>query len=119
MNPPPGCDPSTDAFTLSITNAGGTVFTDTIAAGALVERGASWFYRDPSSRQSGGFFKVKITPRTDPTGYRIDVQGFGDMSSATDPLMTVTTTMCGFTSATTDTWNQQPSGWLVNFNTCP
>lgn len=118
MNPPPGCDPSTAPFSVSITNAGGTVFTDTIAAGALVPRGASWFYRDAAARQTGGFFKVKITPRTDPTGYRIDVQGFGDMSSATDPVMTVTANMCGVTASTTDTWAQQPSGWLANLDVC-
>ena len=90
--------------------------TDSVAAGGLVERGNSWFYRDPSARQTGGFFRVKITPRTDPTGYRIDVQGFGDMSSATDPVMTVTATMCGVSSATTDTWTETPSGWLVNLD---
>ncbi|MBU6282149.1 hypothetical protein KGQ64_07895 [bacterium] len=52
----------------------------------------------------------------------LDVRGFGDMSSATDPLMTVNVTVCGVTYSTSDSWTLNGTGWLVNFapvDACP
>jgi len=126
VTPPPACDPATAPFSIAITNAGGTVFSDSLAAGALVKRGRTWYYRDPSARQSGGFFLVKITDRPDdPVGFRIDVKGFGDMSSATDPVMSIDATVCGVTSTITKTWSPMgtaAAGWSVNLDpvdNCP
>ncbi len=96
----------------------GTVWGEALAAGSLEKHGRSWFWRWPGARCSGGLFRVKVTPRDNPSGYRIDIKGFGDMSSATDPVMTINTTMCGQTSSTTNTWldRENTSGWLVNLD---
>jgi hypothetical protein len=117
VNPGTPISPTTEDVTVSIDNANGTVFTQTIPAGSLVERGPGKFqFRDPAAVQNGGVRKLQIKEKSDPAGgFAVDVIAYGDFSTAT--LATMTTFIAigddGFTDMSM--WTQQPNGWTVDF----
>jgi len=125
--PGPGFDPATHPFTVSMSNAGGQIFSFTIPAGSLVDQGDAFQYTDNNADVTGGIAKVKLAARDDtPGAFRIDIQGYSanlepDTSLPTDDPNITSSWDVGGQSWTSGvkTWERKSFGWQLNqFGIC-
>ena len=112
LGPASALDLATDAFSLTLRNANGVVFTETLGGGQLRKQGRRWQFRDPNARQAGGFSRVTL--RKKGTGWRLTAIAHGDMSAATLAPMTVEIAIGDDTFATANTWSRREFGWLLH-----
>ena len=112
LGPASALDPGAEAFSLTLRNANGVVFTETLGGGQLRKQGRRWQFRDPNARQAGGFSRVTL--RKKGTGWRLTAIAHGDMSSATLAPMTVEIAIGDDTFATANTWSRREFGWLLH-----
>jgi hypothetical protein len=112
LGPASALDPAAEAFSLTLRNANGVVFTETLGGGQLRKQGRRWQFRDPNARQAGGFSRVTL--RRKGTGWRLTAIAHGDMSAATLAPMTVEIAIGDDTFATANTWSRREFGWLLH-----
>lgn len=117
LGPASALDPGAEAFSLTLRNANGVVFTETLGGGQLRKQGRRWQFRDPNARQMGGFSRVTL--RKKGTGWRLTAIAHGDMSAATLAPMTVEIAIGDDTFATANTWSRREFGWLLHLPAGP
>ena len=117
LAPASALDPPAEAFSLTLRNANGVVFTETIGAGQLRKQGRRFQFRDPNARKVGGFSRVTLKRKG--AGWRLTVIAHGDMSAATLAPMTVEIAIGDDTFATANTWSPREFGWLLHLPAGP
>lgn len=113
ITPATPLDPAEEAFSITLRNANGVIFTRTLAAGQLVKQGRRFQFRDPNARHLGGFTRVTLRP-VGATAWRLTVIANGDMSGATLATMSVEIAIGDDTFATLNTWSPREYGWLLH-----
>lgn len=111
-------DPAGETFILELSNANGTIFTETLNPGAFVTTngGKRYTYRNAAARGAGGIYRVQIQQRKDASeGYRVDVLAYGDLSSATEADMTTFIVVGDDGFFDNSTWLARKDGWAVDF----
>ncbi|MBY0280140.1 hypothetical protein K2Z84_32810 [Candidatus Binatia bacterium] len=111
-------DPTTEAFSIEITNANGTIYQATLQPGDLATRGGQIVFRDPLAKKGhgvrGGLAKVSLR-RTKPSGaLRVYVQAFADLAAATLPDMTVRVRVGLDETVRSATWSAVKGGWVFD-----
>ncbi len=107
-------NPFDEGFVFELENAGGVLFSGTLAPGDMDENslGRRWTFSDPAARTSGGLLRVLIQEMTGPlAGYVIQVLAYGDLSAATDPTMTVRMAVGGDAFFDTSLWVGRRNGF--------
>jgi len=98
-----------------LTNASGRVFSVVLPPGTLTATpsGTLFTYTNRDARLHGGVYKAKIKITHSGTYYGYRVEAYGDMSRATDPVMSLQYYIGNQpTSAIhTETWRRTRSGW--------
>jgi hypothetical protein len=109
--------PSIEDFVLSLDNGNGTIFSQTIPGGSIIERNPTFFvYRDKSAAKNGGIAKLQIKEKNDSAGgFVVDVVAYGDLSAATLATMSVFIAIGDDPFTDTSVWTQRPHGWTVDF----
>ena len=119
INPASDIDPSTENFTIALSNLLGLIDGQTLAAGTITagQNGLSYF-NAPGARVAGGIARLRIRPRRDPLGgYRVDAVFYGDLSLATEATMTTLIRIGDDLFSDIGTWTQTPTGWVYEFPT--
>ena len=119
INPASDIDPSTENFTIALSNLLGLIDGQTLAAGTITagQNGLSYF-NAPGARVAGGIARLRIRPRRDPLGgYRVDAVFYGDLSLATEATMTTLIRIGDDLFSDLGTWTQTPTGWVYEFPT--
>jgi hypothetical protein len=125
--PSAGFDPVGKPFTVSMSNAGGQIFSFTLPPGSLVNGGDAFTYSSTTASSTGGIQFIKIAARDDtPGAYRIDIQGFAfnikaDTTQPTDDPNISTSWDVGGQSWSSGvvTWTRKLFGWqLDKFGFC-
>jgi hypothetical protein len=107
-------DPTNESFTLTLSNANGVIFMDTLAPGEIQQIDNRFQFRDPNAEQTGGFGRVTLRPQGGNV-WRVDLIGYGDLADATLSEMTVTIQAGNDTFTSTDSWQQREFGWINRF----
>src|SRR5262249_42960823 len=99
-----------------LTNASGTIYSLALPPGTLTPNsgGNSFKYTNPDAKIHGGVFKAMIRVR-DLTEYRYTIQAYGDLSAATDPLMSIQFYLGDQPTPAflTATWTPKKFGWKL------
>ena len=118
ITPMVSIDPATQPFTVSLSNANGTIFTATLNPGdfKVTNGGKRFIFRNLAARKTGGLFRVQIAERHDgPGGYRVDVLAYGDLSAATLPDMTTIIAVGPNGFFDNSPWDPRNHGWSHDF----
>jgi hypothetical protein len=104
-----------DPVTITLSNAGGTIFSASLQPGDLVRRGKNLVFTDRGARKGvgvrGGISSVRIAPVPKVFATRVTIEVFSDLSAADDPTMTLEITVGDDANAITDTWQATAYGW--------
>ena len=101
-----------------LTNASGIIYQASLLPGDLTPRhaGSYYFFKDPGAHLGqgirDGLARVLILVGND-GNLRYKVEGFGDMSTATDPEMTLQFYVGDEVFVFPATWRRTPSGWIA------
>lgn len=106
-------DPTDKTFTLLLTRAGGTVYETTIPAGAIVQRGKVFKYKNSAAKTTGGIKKFTMVIKK--TDYLFKLQAYGDFDSAEAEMVTHVKFGADDYSAI-GTWTRLTFGWRLNFD---
>jgi hypothetical protein len=105
-----------DSLSISLKNAGGTIFSASLQSGDLSRRGRNLVFIDKRAKSGmgfrGGIANVKIQDVPKGLGTRVTIEVWGDLSAATDPTMTLQVRVGDDANAVTDTWEEAPYGWF-------
>jgi hypothetical protein len=105
-----------DSLSITLSNAAGTIYSASLQAGDLSERGNSIIFLDKRAKSGkgfrGGIASVKIQAVPKDLGTRVTIQVYGDLSAASDPTMTLTIRVGDDVTSVTDTWQEMAYGWL-------
>ncbi|MEW6272072.1 MAG: hypothetical protein AB1689_22550, partial [Thermodesulfobacteriota bacterium] len=118
ITPMSAINPPAEDFSLTLRNANGVIFTETLGSNQLQKVDNRFQFRDPSARRTAGFSRVTIR-RKGGGMYRVDVIAHGDMSAATLASMTVEIRIGDDTFATQNTWDDREFGWLLHLPATP
>lgn len=118
LTPTSALNPPAESFTLTLRNANGVVFSETLGAGNLQAQGPRKFqFRDANARLAGGFSRVTLKRKG--TSYRLTAIAHGNMAAATLAPMTVEIAIGDDTFATANTWGKREFGWLLHLPAGP
>ncbi len=99
---------------LLLTNASGRIFSVVLPPGTLISSrtGTSFKYFKVDAKIHGGPYKILIAVRG--MTYRCTVQAFGDLSAATDPLISLQFYIGSQPTPAflTETWTHKKYGWV-------
>jgi len=110
------------AVGILLTNLQGSIYSDTLPAGALTANasGTSFWYRNTNARTAGGISNLKIKQSRDGTSYAFKFASYADLSAATTPDMRLQFYLGEDANAAQDgrifitleaPWKQTPHGW--------
>ncbi|HEY8516151.1 MAG TPA: hypothetical protein VIS07_11615 [Candidatus Binatia bacterium] len=119
ITPQSPINPPAEHFTLTLSNANGVIFSETLGANQFKKSGNRFQFRDPHARKSFGFSRVTIRKRPGANTYRIDLIAHGDMAAATLPLMAVEIAIGDDTFFTQNVWQQKAFGWQLHLPAVP
>lgn len=110
---PSKCDPTTDPFSYTLSNAGGTIGTWSLTAGQIQPAGGGrrYFFKDKQAKKLGGIKRVLFDPLDD--RICMNFKGFEDLSTATVAEMTVDVDVCGTSYSFTADWSPRKKGWVL------
>lgn len=101
---------------ITLENANGIVYSASLQPGDLSRRGKSLVFIDRNAKNGTGFrdglAKVKIQEVPNGLGVRVTIEAYGDLSTATDPTMTLSVRVGEHANSITDTWQQTNFGWF-------
>lgn len=104
-----------DSLSISLKNAAGTIFSATLNAGDLSQRGRNLVFSDKGAKLGrgfrGGIASVKIQDIPKGLGTRVTIEVYGDLSAANDPTMTLRIRVGDDVTSVTDTWEELAFGW--------
>ncbi|MEW6269456.1 MAG: hypothetical protein AB1689_09195 [Thermodesulfobacteriota bacterium] len=112
-------DPGSEPTTLELASELGPMLALQLPAGALVGRGTTYTYRDPTARSSGGIGLVSLKLVPDGSGaVQVRVQAFARELSS---LATAAPTSVEFAIGDDgfvlgDAWRRRPYGWELTFD---
>jgi len=101
-----------------LTNSNGMIYRAALPPGALTPypSGDRFTYKNPDAKIHGGIYKVliKISSLGETYGYR--VEAYGDMSGATDALMSLQFYIANQPTPTihTELWKRTAAGWVAH-----
>ncbi len=111
-------DPVTSGMTVTLSNANGTLLTETIPPGAFVEKkaGVKFVYKDKSARKNGGVHTAVVQERNDQHGgWLITIRTYGDLAGATLAEMSTDVVIGSSSFFDTSDWTPRPNGWRKKF----
>ncbi len=111
-------NPFDDGFTLELVSGAVPVFSASLAPGEMDENvfGRRWTWHDPNARSTGGFSRVLVQEMTGGLGgFLIHVYAYGDLSTATDPSMTIRIAIGGDSFFDTSLWTVRNNGFRHGF----
>jgi len=115
---PAGLDVAGSEVGWLLTNANGAIYSAVIPAGTLTPsaHGSLFLYTNKDAKLHGGIYKAKIKITHLGTYYGYRVESYGDISRATDPVMSLQYYIGNQpTSAIhTETWKRTRSGWAAH-----
>lgn len=114
VQPTSAMNPFDDGFTFNLTNSGGTLFTQSLAAFTMTEsaNGRRWTYKDKLAPKNGGIHTVTIQESAGLAGgFIIYVRAYTDMSAATTPEMTTSFIIGNDSFFDQSDWNQKKKNW--------
>ncbi len=108
-----------DPLTITLTNSNGLVYTGSLLAGDLQERGRALVFKDRTAKTGGirdgiALVKLQAVPKTG--AMRVTIQAYGDMSAATEADMTLAITVGDDANSVTSTWIAKAFGWQRSHN---
>jgi len=108
-------DPTTEQVGVVLSNANGVIYDATLPLGAMQRRGRHRFvFRDPvARRQRSGIYRVDLVYRPSRGVYQVRVQAYGDLTAATEALMTLQLRFGSDTFMNTSAWRQTGKGWVL------
>jgi hypothetical protein len=108
-------DPTNEAFTLTLRNANGVIYTASLVPGDLLLKGKNHRFLDRMARKGlgirGGLAKVELRPVPKKQAIRVTIQAYSDLDAATLAEMTAEVTLGDDTIAQTAVWLQKSYGW--------
>jgi hypothetical protein len=115
LSPTEALDVLGDSTGILLTNANGTIFSAELAGGSLVARSNVFFkFLDRTARATrNGIWKIEVRQRRR-GGYTFRVKAYGDLSAATDPVMTVQWHLGGQVFVNHGTWAKTSRGWKLH-----
>jgi cysteine-rich repeat protein len=114
--PATAVDPATESVTLVIRNANELVYGQALPGGSFQRRrNGNWIYTSRTARTSGGLLQARLffDNKGDPGALRFALKGFGDLSKATLPQMTVEVIVGNDIGASTRVWTPLRAGWTA------
>lgn len=109
--------PDAEPFRITLRNANGIVYQASLLPGDIVRKGSKYLFTDKRARRGqgirGGLSRVEISPTTNGSGTRVNVEAFGNLDAATLAQMTVEITVGDDAIAYTSTWEQTSYGWYL------
>ncbi|MFP6665437.1 MAG: hypothetical protein VCC00_14695 [Deltaproteobacteria bacterium] len=112
--PSTAMNPFDDGFTFLLSNADGSLFSETLAPGVMKEmpNGRRWSYRNPAAPAAGGIHTVKIQQMSGPAaGFIFYVRAYADLAAATETEMTTRLIVGDDSFFDSSDWNQRKNGW--------
>ncbi len=117
IEPLTAADPRTEGVGVLLTNANGIVFKAVLLPGDLEgnDRSLSFVDRGASKGRGirGGIYKLKLRKRA--ARYDFNLQAYGDLSAATQPVMTAQLRIGDDMFAFKSEWRRLPKGWKTDF----
>lgn len=112
--PTAAINPFDDGFTFLLSNANGTLISETLAPGVVTEKpnGRRWVYKNPAARVSGGIHTMTVQEMSGPAGgFIVYVRAYADLTTATEAEMTTGIVIGASSFFDHSDWNQRKSGW--------
>jgi len=114
----PMIDPATLKVGVTLTNTNGIVYAAMLQPGDLTRVSTKiWKFRDPGAAKGngirGGLGSITVIrkPATGLSEYRINVKAYGDLTQATDPIMTLQVIIGNDAYQKMATWTRTGTGW--------
>lgn len=118
VHPVSAMNPFDEGFTFVLSNGSGTLFSETLAAGAVTEmpNGRRWVYKNSLAPSAGGIYSVTVQEASGSAGgVLIYVRAYADLSSATEAEMTTRIVIGTDSFVNTSDWNPRKNGWRHTF----
>jgi hypothetical protein len=115
LSPTEALDVLGESTGILLTNANGTIFSAEIAGGSLVAGSKVFFkFLDRNVRAThNGIWTIDVRQRRRGS-YTFHVKAYGDLSAATDPVMTVQWHLGGQVFMNHSTWEKMSRGWKLH-----
>jgi cysteine-rich repeat protein len=118
----PAFDPTLRPFKVSLYNSTGLLYSGELLAGDIEKNGRRYQFFDPDAALTGGSRDgirfLQMSRRPDGL-WRFQMKAFADLSTATEPVMTIVIQVGDEVFSVTAPWSQIRNGWKVNFRQVP
>ncbi len=113
-------DPPNEGFKIVLSNANGVIYEAELFPGDFVRRGRKFIFTDRNARKGtgirDGLFRVDVSQVPKVGAFRVNLQAFADLDTATLAEMTIEVTLGDDVIARTDVWTEKKFGWQNKHN---